>query len=81
MEKVPENIFSQWKRLYKFGDVSRITEQSPFSRVTISKAINTGEATLKVVLAINQYYANKKKDKDRDENYLERVLTAQLEGT
>jgi hypothetical protein len=54
------NIAKDWKGDKKHGDVTTIANLLNVSTVTISKAINKGIGSLKVLRLIEQYFQFKK---------------------
>ncbi len=53
---IDPKLLVKWRNLKRQGDIESISEQSGKSRLTISKAINTGFGTRDIINSINSYY-------------------------
>lgn len=54
---IPEEMFTEWKKNYRHGDVNKIIEVSGFSKPTVSKAVKYGNASnVDLIQHINQFF-------------------------
>ena len=58
---IAKNILERWNELKEHTDIVKIANQYNISRVTISNAIRLGKASSITILAIDDYFKNKKK--------------------
>ena len=58
---IAKNILERWNELKEHTDIEKIANQYNISRVTISNAIRLGKASSITILAIDDYFKNKKK--------------------
>lgn len=78
MRDVPFEIYSEWKRLYTFGDLLAISQKTGRHRHTIAKALNTGKATPTMIQEITSFYADKKMKDGYEDTLFVRKLKDQL---
>lgn len=54
---IPKEMFDQWKKCYRHGDMNLIIEASGFSKPTISRAVKFGNASNeKVIDSVNNFF-------------------------
>ena len=63
--KVPNSVFTAWKKLKSRGDVANLIVETGFSKPTIIQALKHGKASQELILNISRYFSEK------ESNFLE----------
>jgi uncharacterized protein YerC len=68
--EVPKRLMRKWKLQKEYGDQKKISDESGISEVTISNVLRTGRGDKKTIVAINNFYKEKPKQKKNKEKQL-----------
>ncbi|HEX7846451.1 MAG TPA: hypothetical protein VF476_11685 [Chitinophagaceae bacterium] len=60
--KIPDHFVEKWRDLREVNDVTDLTVLAGRSQPIITKALNKGEATLKVFNVIKEFYGTREKE-------------------